>query len=184
MYKITLDGVTPFDQENNSEIVYDARGEPTEVIVWKVPKGAAPGGHAAAQAQEPSGSFSGHGGGHSGGGYGHSGGGSDHSGGGYESRESGYGGEEEHQSPGYMPTKKPGSFGKGTNNFKCEYASETLYVTKTDMTFDKKCFNVFNTQCKQEYAEGKGIGYKKECSEFSVTKCRTVFDTSSKQVCE
>ena len=30
----------------------------------------------------------------------------------------------------------------------------------------------------------KGIGYQKHCNEFTVTRCRTVFDTSSKQRCK
>ena len=51
--------------------------------------------------------------------------------------------------------KKPGPFGKATPNFKCEYFSETLYVTKTEITFDKKCFNVFNVKCEESYDEGK-----------------------------
>ena len=34
-----------------------------------------------------------------------------------------------------------------------------------------------------KYAKGKGIGYKKECSEFSATKCRKTFFTSFKTKC-
>ena len=36
-----------------------------------------------------------------------------------------------------MKGKKPGPFGKGKDNFKCEYAKETLYVSKVDYTSDK-----------------------------------------------
>lgn len=71
-----------------------------------------------------------------------------------------------------MKGKKPGPFGKGKDNFKCEYAKETLYVSKVDYTSDKKCFYVFKTDCKYEYGKGKDIGFKKECSEFSSTKVR------------
>ena len=35
-----------------------------------------------------------------------------------------------------------------------------------------------------EYDVGKDIGYKKECNEFSVTKCRTEYDTSSETKCK
>ena len=38
--------------------------------------------------------------------------------------------------------KKPGPYGYATPNFKCEKTSETLYVTKTEITYDKKCYNV------------------------------------------
>jgi hypothetical protein len=104
---------------------------------------------------------------------------------------SGYEEEEEHYEPehkphskgGYEASRKPGPYGYPSPNFKCEYAKETLYVTKTDWTFDKKCFTVFRTKCKQEYDQGKGIGFKKECSEFTVTKCRTEYDTSSETKC-
>ena len=34
-----------------------------------------------------------------------------------------------------------------------------------------------------KYAKGKGIGYKKECSEFSTTKCRKTYFTSFKTKC-
>ena len=34
-----------------------------------------------------------------------------------------------------------------------------------------------------KYAKGKGIGYKKECSEFSTTKCRKTFFTTFKTQC-
>jgi hypothetical protein len=81
--------------------------------------------------------------------------------------------------------KKPGPFGKGQDNFKCEYAKETLSVSKIEYTSDKKCFYVFKTDCKYEYAKGKDIGYKKECSEFSVTKVRkiTLFNITLVGVC-
>ena len=36
-----------------------------------------------------------------------------------------------------MKSKAPGPFGKGKDNFKCEYAKETLYVSKVDYTSDK-----------------------------------------------
>ena len=29
----------------------------------------------------------------------------------------------------------------------------------------------------------QGIGYQKHCNEFTVTRCRTVFDTSSEEKC-
>ena len=29
----------------------------------------------------------------------------------------------------------------------------------------------------------RGIGYQKHCNEFTVTRCRTVFDTSSEEKC-
>ena len=80
-------------------------------------------------------------------------------------------------------TRKPGPYGYPSPNFKCEYAKETLYVTKTDWTFDKKCFTVYRTKCRQEYEEGKGIGFKKECSEFTVTRCRTEYDTDKETKC-
>lgn len=79
--------------------------------------------------------------------------------------------------------KKPGPFGYETPNFKCEKASETLYVTETEWTFDKKCYTVYKVQCSDGYDTGKGIGYQKHCNEFTVTRCRTVFDTSSEERC-
>ena len=51
--------------------------------------------------------------------------------------------------------KKPGPFGYPSPNFKCEKSSETLYVTKTELTFDKKCFNVYKVQYTEGYDEGK-----------------------------
>jgi len=79
--------------------------------------------------------------------------------------------------------KKPGPYGPATNNFKCEKSAETLYVTKSSFTADTKCFNVFKVECSQSYATGKDIGSTKECNEFTRTKCRTVFDTSSEERC-
>jgi len=86
-------------------------------------------------------------------------------------------------SGGNVETRKPGPYGYPSPNFKCEYAKETLYVTKTDWSFDKKCFTVFRTKCRQEYDSGKGIGFQKECSEFTVTRCRTEYDTDSETKC-
>ena len=51
--------------------------------------------------------------------------------------------------------KKPGPFGYPSPNFKSEKSSETLYVTKTELIFDKKCFNVYKVQCTEGYDEGK-----------------------------
>ena len=51
--------------------------------------------------------------------------------------------------------KKPGPFGYETPNFKCEKASETLYVTETEWTFDKKCYTVYKVQCSDGYDTGK-----------------------------
>ena len=98
----------------------------------------------------------------------------------------GYGshsGDDHKPKGGYLAQRKPGPYGYPTPNFKCEYAKETLYVTKTDWTFDKKCFTVFRTKCRQEYEHGKGIGFEKECSEFTVTRCRTEYDTESETKC-
>ena len=104
--------------------------------------------------------------------------------------------------------KKPGPYGPGKDNFKCEKSSESLYVTKVSYTTDTKCFTVFKVDCDQSYTTGKvrptlyppggkvlsarkinkhclalpppqDIGSRKECNEFTRTKCRTVFDTSS-----
>ena len=75
-------------------------------------------------------------------GYGHSSGGYSDHGGGYDS--------------GYkVQPKKPGPYGYASPNFKCEKSSETLYVTKTEMTYDKKCYNVYKVQCTEGYDEGK-----------------------------
>jgi hypothetical protein len=103
--------------------------------------------------------------------------------------DGGYGGDEHHEGgysshPGYTPSKHPGPYGYPTPNFKCEYVKETLYVSKSDWTYDEKCFTIYKTQCKMEYDVGKDIGYKKECNEFSVTKCRTEYDTSSETKCK
>lgn len=35
VFKITTDGKTPFDKEEESEIVYDRKGQPTEVVVYE-----------------------------------------------------------------------------------------------------------------------------------------------------
>ena len=39
--------------------------------------------------------------------------------------------------------RKPGPYGYPSPNFKCEKSSETLYVTETEMTYDKKCYNIY-----------------------------------------
>ena len=128
------------------------------------------------------------GGGHSGGGHGGGGlGGSGHGGGGHGGGygdvgdiQGSYGGHHDH---GYVPHKSPGPFGYGKPNYKCEYAKETLYVTKTDYKFNKKCYHILNVKCKSKYDTGKKISYKKVCNEFSVTKCRTVYATKFKSKC-
>ena len=51
--------------------------------------------------------------------------------------------------------KKPGPYGYPSPNFKCEKSSETLYVTETEMTYDKKCYNVYKVKCQDGYDEGK-----------------------------
>ena len=124
------------------------------------------------------GAHSGSGSGHDKGGYGHSGSSNGHDDDGYI----GYGGHsdegdhgkcygcDEHKDPGYKPSKKPGPYGYPSPNFKCEYEKETLYVTKTEYKFTKKCFTVFSTSCRKEHAVGKGIGFEKVCNEFSVTR--------------
>lgn len=95
-----------------------------------------------------------------------------------------HGGYSEHKPQGgYEAHRNPGPYGYPSPNFKCEYAKETLYVTKTEWTFDKKCFTVYRTKCRQEYEHGKGIGFQKECSEFTVTRCRTEYDTESDTKC-
>ena len=60
-----------------------------------------------------------------------------------------------HGSGHKVKPRKPGPYGKATPNFKCKKSSETLYVTKTEWTFDKKCFNVFKVKCTESYDEGK-----------------------------
>ena len=67
--------------------------------------------------------------------------------------EGSYGGG--HDSGYKVQPKKPGPYGYATDNFKCEKSSETLYVTKTEWTFDKKCFNVYKVKCTEGYDEGK-----------------------------
>jgi len=96
-----------------------------------------------------------------------------------------------HSSEGYsehgtgytVPTKKPGPYGYPTPNYKCEKSSETLYVTETEWTYDTKCFNVYKVKCTEGYDEGKDIGYEKHCNEFTVTRCHTVYDSSSEERC-
>ncbi|XP_059089461.1 uncharacterized protein LOC131885432 isoform X2 [Tigriopus californicus] len=210
-YSITVDGVTPFGLEDNSEILYDADGQPEEVVVYLDAEGKATDkpkdleGSSGYCCYRHQGSYSkdkGHSGysdhkgyGHDDHGYGHeakSYGHDDHSGYGHDDHSSsGYGHGGGHSGHGghggygkyHVPSKKPGPYGYGKPNFKCEYAKETLYVTKTVYKVNKKCFKVFKTDCKHVYDNGKGIGYKKECSEFSETKCRTVYDTNFKTKC-
>lgn len=113
-----------------------------------------------------------------------------------EERSSGYGVEDTggygdshggssygHDSYSKIQPKKPGPYGYATPNFKCEKTSETLYVTETEWTFDKKCYNVYKVECTDGFDTGKGIGYQKHCNEFTVSRCRTVFDTSSEERC-
>ncbi len=117
------------------------------------------------------------------GGYGHDdhhGGGYDDHHGGYDDHHGGYGDDHDH---GYSPVKKPGPFGKAKKNFKCEYAKETLYVSKTTYKFKKKCYKILKVKCKKKDGKGKKIGYKKICNEFSVTKCRKIFATKFKTKC-
>ena len=87
-------------------------------------------------------------------------------------------------STSYSPSRKPGPYGYPNPNFKCEYEQETLYVTKTDYKFDKKCFTVYATKCRHEQDTGKGIGFQKHCNEFTVTRCRTEYDTSFEKECK
>ena len=54
-----------------------------------------------------------------------------------------------------MQPKKPGPYGPGKDNFKCEKSSESLYVTKVSYTTDTKCFTVFKVDCDQTYTTGK-----------------------------
>ena len=88
--------------------------------------------------------------------YGHS----SHSSGSYSDHGASYGGG--HDSGYKVQPRKPGPYGYATPNFKCEKSSETLYVTETEWTFDKKCFNVYKVQCTEGYGEGK-VGF---CSLF------------------
>ena len=130
-------------------------------------------GHSASGSDHSGGGGYGHSGsGHSGGGGGHSGGGGGgygHSGGGDHGKCYDCDHHGGHDS-GYKPSRKPGPYGYPSPNFKCEYEKETLYVTKTEYKFKKKCFTVFSTSCKKEHATGKGIGFQKDCNEFSVTR--------------
>ena len=101
--------------------------------------------------------------------------------------------------------KPPGPFGPAKPNYRCEKDKETLFVTKVDFTSDQKCFTVFSVDCFESYDTGKvspcylicylvtyinyvvsyvqDIGYRKECNEFTETKCRTVYDTKSEEKC-
>ncbi len=125
---------------------------------------------------------SGHGG--HGGGYDDHGGGYDDHGGGYDDHHGGgYIDHHDDHDHGYSPVKKPGKFGKGKPNFKCEYAKETLFISKTTYKFFRKCYYIFKVKCKKKDGLGKRIGYKKLCNEFSVTKCRKVFTTKFKTKC-
>ena len=64
---------------------------------------------------------------------------------GHSSYSSGGGGDHGHGSYGgyKVQPRKPGPYGYPSPNFKCEKSSETLYVTETEMTYDKKCYNVY-----------------------------------------
>ena len=75
----------------------------------------------------------------------------------YEAEDRGYGhsGGGGYDSGYKVQPKKPGPYGYASPNFKCEKTSETLYVTKTEMTYDKKCYNVYKVQCTEGYDEGK-----------------------------
>merc|ERR1711962_1589205 len=113
-------------------------------------------------------------------GYGGGQGGHGHGGGGHKGGLVAYGG---HAGYKVVQPKHPGPYGPPTPNFKCDKGSESLYVTKSSYTTKKKCFHVFKVECSETYAEGKDIGSKKHCNEFTQTKCRTVYDTSSEQKC-
>ena len=78
---------------------------------------------------------------------------SSHSSEGYSDHGGSYGGG--HDSGHKVQPRKPGPYGYATPNFKCEKSSETLYVTKVEYTFDKKCFNVYKVKCTEGYDEGK-----------------------------
>ena len=90
---------------------------------------------------------------HSNGGYSDSGGFSEYSSREYSDHGGSYGGG--HNSGHKVKPRKPGPYGYPTPNFKCEKSSETLYVTKTELTFDKKCFNIYKVKCTEGYDEGK-----------------------------
>ena len=90
--------------------------------------------------------------------YGHSYGHDDHHSTGYGHDDHGsYGGGHGHGGYGgyKVQPKKPGPYGYPSPNFKCEKSSETLYVTETEMTYDKKCYNIYKTKCQDGYDEGK-----------------------------
>ena len=82
-----------------------------------------------------------------------------HSSSGYGDHQGSYGGGGHGHGGGYggykVQPKPPGPYGYPSPNFKCEKTSETLYVTETEMTYEKKCFNVYKTQCQDGYDEGK-----------------------------
>jgi len=103
----------------------------------------------------------------------------------YDEYDGGY--EKEHRSgydEGYLvERKKPGPYGPPTPNFECEKTSETLYVSEAQMTVEKKCYTVYKVQCTEGVDEGKTVGYQKHCNEFTETRCRTVYDTSSEEKC-
>ena len=79
--------------------------------------------------------------------------------GGHKDLGSSYSGGHEHGGGGYggykVQPKPPGPYGYPSPNFKCEKTSETLYVTETEMTYDKKCYNIYKTKCQDGYDEGK-----------------------------
>ena len=62
---------------------------------------------------------------------------------GHSSYSSGSGGGHGSYGGYKVQPKKPGPYGYPSPNFKCEKSSETLYVTETEMTYDKKCYNVY-----------------------------------------
>ena len=63
---------------------------------------------------------------------------------GHSSYGSGSGGHGHGSYGGYkVQPRKPGPYGYPSPNFKCEKSSQTLYVTETEMTYDKKCYNVY-----------------------------------------
>ena len=87
---------------------------------------------------------------------------------GHSSLGTGYGGHEDHGGHGSyggykVQPKPPGPYGYPSPNFKCEKTSETLYVTETEMTYDKKCYNVYKTKCQDGYDEGKVSGFVCVC---------------------
>ena len=84
----------------------------------------------------------------------------------YSSGSSGGGGHGHGSYGGYkVQPKKPGPYGYPSPNFKCEKASETLYVTETEMTYDKKCYNV--------YKVGPTLKYHRVIISFIITTFRS-----------